>query len=144
MGNLRSDLFGRVVADLSFDLLQLLPSSASPSNILGRGLVIHALPDDGGQPTGNAGARIAVAVVGISNRAMPPLVIPSSSSTGTNSAYASTATNAATGSSTGSGLTPRPDAASTALNAAGDKYHATATGFIVAAAAIACVVAGRV
>jgi Cu/Zn superoxide dismutase len=33
--------------------------------VLGRGLVVHAGPDDGGQPVGNAGARIAVGVIGV-------------------------------------------------------------------------------
>lgn len=33
--------------------------------IIGRGVIVHALPDDGGQPTGNAGARIACGVIGI-------------------------------------------------------------------------------
>lgn len=33
--------------------------------ILGRAIVVHADEDDGGQPTGNAGARIGVGVIGI-------------------------------------------------------------------------------
>ena len=35
--------------------------------ILGRCLVIHAKADDGGQPTGNAGARVATGVIGVMN-----------------------------------------------------------------------------
>lgn len=35
------------------------------TSIMGRGVVIHALPDNGGQPTGNAGARIGCGVIGI-------------------------------------------------------------------------------
>ena len=33
--------------------------------ILGRGVIVHALPDDGGQPTGNAGGRIGCGVIGV-------------------------------------------------------------------------------
>jgi Cu-Zn family superoxide dismutase len=33
--------------------------------ILGRGVIVHAAPDDGGQPTGNAGARAACGVIGV-------------------------------------------------------------------------------
>jgi len=35
--------------------------------ILGRGVIVHAKADDGGQPTGNAGSRIACGVIGIAN-----------------------------------------------------------------------------
>lgn len=33
--------------------------------IIGRAIIIHADPDDFGQPTGNAGARVAAGVIGI-------------------------------------------------------------------------------
>ena len=40
------------------------PSRQGPGNIVGRGLIIHADPDDyKTQPTGNAGARIACGVI---------------------------------------------------------------------------------
>jgi Cu-Zn family superoxide dismutase len=35
--------------------------------ILGRAVIVHAKPDDGGQPVGNAGARIACGVIGVAN-----------------------------------------------------------------------------
>jgi Cu-Zn family superoxide dismutase len=36
----------------------------SPTSIVGRGLIVHAQPDDyKTQPTGNAGGRIACAVI---------------------------------------------------------------------------------
>ena len=33
--------------------------------IVGHGVIVHAKRDDGGQPTGNAGARIAQGVIGV-------------------------------------------------------------------------------
>jgi len=37
--------------------------------VVGRGVIIHAKVDDGGQPTGNAGARISQGVIGIAQPA---------------------------------------------------------------------------
>ena len=37
--------------------------------VLGRGVIVHAKPDDGGQPTGNAGARIGQGVIGLAKSA---------------------------------------------------------------------------
>ena len=34
--------------------------------ILGRAVIVHANPDDGGQPTGNAGPRVGCGVIGLS------------------------------------------------------------------------------
>lgn len=58
------------------DLRNLIPDAAgvaSFNNVLdidlesvrGRGLIVHAVEDDGGQPTGNAGARLAQCVLGV-------------------------------------------------------------------------------
>lgn len=42
-----------------------LTIGGGPADIVGRGLIVHAQPDDyRSQPTGNAGARIACAVIG--------------------------------------------------------------------------------
>ena len=35
--------------------------------IIGRGVVVHAKVDDGSQPSGNAGDRLAVGVIGVRN-----------------------------------------------------------------------------
>ena len=63
LGNLEADDSGiaryeRVDSQLAF---------SGPNSIVGRGLIIHALEDDGGQPTGNAGARVAMGVIGIAD-----------------------------------------------------------------------------
>jgi Cu-Zn family superoxide dismutase len=52
---------GRAKLDVTVDGITLKPG---PTNIVGRGLIIHADPDDyKTQPTGNAGARIACGVI---------------------------------------------------------------------------------
>jgi Cu-Zn family superoxide dismutase len=52
---------GRAKLDVTMDVITL---KAGPANIVGRGLIIHADPDDfKTQPTGNAGARIACGVI---------------------------------------------------------------------------------
>ena len=62
--------FGNLVADASgtanFSFTAKGITIAGMNNpILGRAIIVHAQPDDGGQPTGNAGARIAQGVIGI-------------------------------------------------------------------------------
>jgi Cu-Zn family superoxide dismutase len=52
---------GRAKLDVTMDIITLHPG---PASIIGRGLIIHADPDDyKTQPTGNAGARIACGVI---------------------------------------------------------------------------------
>lgn len=66
LGNLEADGDGN--ADYSLTVSNI--SIAGPRHaILGRAIVVHADPDDGGQPTGNAGARIAFGVIGVAKSA---------------------------------------------------------------------------
>ena len=58
---LKANKEGRANVQVDLDIITLTPG---PANIVGRGLVVHADPDDyKTQPTGNAGARIACGVI---------------------------------------------------------------------------------
>ncbi len=62
MGNLEADAAG--VAKLEY--LDAKLSFEGASSILGRGVIVHANPDDlKTQPTGNAGGRLACGVIGV-------------------------------------------------------------------------------
>ena len=64
LGNLEANAEGMARINLVVDNITLM----GPKNpIIGRGVVVHEKADDGGQPTGNAGGRIAVGVIGIGN-----------------------------------------------------------------------------
>jgi len=59
--SLKAGKDGRAKIDATVDLISI---GQGPGNIVGRGLIIHADPDDyKTQPTGNAGARIACGVI---------------------------------------------------------------------------------
>ena len=62
-GNLISDSNGNVDTTFTDDTFSI---SGQFNSVLGRSVVVHAKRDDGGQPTGNAGARIGFGVIGIS------------------------------------------------------------------------------
>ncbi len=64
LGNLEADENGKASYRLVVDNLSLTNGDHA---ILGRGVIVHAEPDDGGQPTGNAGSRIAQGVIGLRN-----------------------------------------------------------------------------
>lgn len=65
LGNLEADSQG--VATLEYIDERL--SMDGPHSILGRGVIVHAQPDDyETQPTGDAGARIGCGVIGVAER----------------------------------------------------------------------------
>ena len=59
--SLKAGKDGRAKVDA---LLDVITVAAGPASVVGRGLIVHADPDDfKTQPTGNAGARIACGVI---------------------------------------------------------------------------------
>ena len=62
-GNLESDADGNATYTKTFEDISLTGNNA----ILGRAIIVHLGEDDGGQPTGNAGPRVAQGVIGIAN-----------------------------------------------------------------------------
>ena len=61
MPSLKSDGSGNASATYDLDVITVNPG---PASIIGRGLIVHVQPDDyKTQPTGNAGARSACAII---------------------------------------------------------------------------------
>jgi len=59
--SLKAGKDGRAKVDVEIDVITVGPG---PASVVGRGLIVHADPDDyKTQPTGNAGARIACGVI---------------------------------------------------------------------------------
>ncbi|MEZ6192603.1 MAG: superoxide dismutase family protein [Phycisphaerales bacterium] len=62
LGNLTADENGNAHYEITVDNITV---AGMHNPVIGRGVIIHAKTDDGGQPTGNAGARIAMGVIGV-------------------------------------------------------------------------------
>jgi Cu-Zn family superoxide dismutase len=64
MGNLDADATGRAHLEETLSGVSIM----GPNDpIVGRAVIVHANPDTGEQPTGNAGGRVAQGVIGIAN-----------------------------------------------------------------------------
>jgi Cu-Zn family superoxide dismutase len=61
LGNIEADSEGHATLDIVDPALGF----SGATSILGRGVVVHEKPDDFGQPTGNAGGRVAVGTIGV-------------------------------------------------------------------------------
>ena len=62
LGNIEADATGKAKIDIRDRELKL----NGPHSVVGRGLVVHADPDDlKSQPAGNAGARIGCGTIGL-------------------------------------------------------------------------------
>jgi superoxide dismutase, Cu-Zn family len=66
-GNLTADANGKAELKLTLPASQVTLGKDGPNSIIGKGLVVHADPDDyKTQPTGNSGKRVACGVIALS------------------------------------------------------------------------------
>jgi superoxide dismutase, Cu-Zn family len=76
LGNIKADESGKAVIDMKDNMIKLF----GPASIIGRSLIVHEKEDDlKSQPSGNAGGRIACAVIGYgksSSEGMTPARAP--------------------------------------------------------------------
>jgi Cu-Zn family superoxide dismutase len=64
MPNAKADENGRAAIDVSIEGATLTDKDGGPNQILGKALVVHAMPDDyKTQPSGGSGARVACGVI---------------------------------------------------------------------------------
>lgn len=64
MANVKADKDGRASVDFTVEGVTLQDKDGAPTEILGKALVVHALPDDyKTQPSGGSGDRIACGVI---------------------------------------------------------------------------------
>ena len=63
LGNVTANDQGQATLELTVSNISV---AGVKNPIIGRGVILHAQKDDGGQPTGNAGARLACGVIGVS------------------------------------------------------------------------------
>ncbi len=66
LGNLKADDNGNATHTVTVKNLKL----NGKNSILGRAVIVHAKPDDGGQPTGNAGDRIGAGTIGLTEKSI--------------------------------------------------------------------------
>lgn len=71
-GNIQADEQGKATFDFTVDNITI---AGHRNPIIGRAMIIHAKPDDGGQPVGNAGDRIACGVIGVAQPPAPELPV---------------------------------------------------------------------
>ena len=64
LGNVQADDQGKAHYEISVKGISV---QGTQNPIVGRGVIVHAKPDDGSQPVGNAGGRIACGVIGVAN-----------------------------------------------------------------------------
>ena len=64
LGNVQADGQGKAHYEITVQNISIM---GAKNPILGRGVIVHAKVDDGGQPVGNAGSRIACGVIGVAN-----------------------------------------------------------------------------
>lgn len=64
-GNVQADNQGRARIELTVENISIL---GARNPVAGRALIVHAKPDDGSQPTGNAGDRLACGVIGVAKQ----------------------------------------------------------------------------
>ena len=64
LGNLEANNEGKAHYEITVKNISV---AGLKNPIIGRGVIVHAKVDDGGQPVGNAGARIACGVIGVAN-----------------------------------------------------------------------------
>jgi Cu-Zn family superoxide dismutase len=62
LGNLQADADGKAHLEITVANLTI---AGLRNPVIGRGVIVHAKADDGGQPTGNAGGRIGQGVIGL-------------------------------------------------------------------------------
>jgi Cu-Zn family superoxide dismutase len=66
LGNVQADAQGKVHYEITVNTISIM---GAKNPIIGRGVIVHAKPDDGSQPVGNAGGRIACGVIGVAGPA---------------------------------------------------------------------------
>ncbi len=64
LGNMQADNNGKSHYELTVNNITV---AGQKNPIIGRAVIVHAKVDDGGQPVGNAGGRIACGVIGFAN-----------------------------------------------------------------------------